>query len=81
MRSRRRRQRRRVRTRCGYFTEARASPRRACARIRSDRSLCFLVEGDLLWSELFREGRGVVRGEIAEAKRAEFLSLSWEEQA
>ncbi len=39
--------------------------------------LRFLVDGELVWSEAFRPGRGTVLGEVAEPKRVEFQERGW----
>lgn len=54
--------------------------RTAEARVRQHplgQELRFLVDDELMWSEVFRPGRGVVLGEVAEAKRQEFDERGW----
>lgn len=54
--------------------------RTAEARVRQHphgQELRFLVNGELLWSEVFKPGRGVALGEVAEVKRAEFEARRW----
>lgn len=39
--------------------------------------LRFYVNGELLWSQVYRDGRGVELGEMAERKRLEFEARGW----
>jgi hypothetical protein len=58
-------------TKTGRTAEARVRPHPLGQELR------FLVNGELLWSEVFRSGRGVVLGEVAENKRLDFIARGW----